>query len=221
MASGAYLITLIDNFARSVDNLGRVKPCQPRARCGLWRSCPVCSKIRQARAADAAERLLGPAGPVMLTVAQPNLGESLNVRTIKQIAQRALGADRGFWSIEASRQKGGLHINLITPLSDYMQPGQIRMHSEICAAPTRAVAAYCVKPDQSPTEEEYSGRLYGTWGNVLQALAGKGPAPELRAYAAECEAERIISAAATEAYKGKTQAELADLMASLRDRLRQ
>lgn len=221
MESGAYLITLIDNPPPPVDNSGGVKPCQPRARCGFWRSCPVCSKIRQARAADQAERLLGKDGPVMLTVAQAQLGDHRNVESIRQIARRALGMDCGLWSVERGQQAGRLHVNIITRLTDYEPPESIRMHSSIVESGARVAAAYATKLEQAPSASDYAGRCFGYWRNPVAALAGAGPAPVLRAYAAEYTAEKIMLAAASDDCDTSRQAWLADQMRALRDALRQ
>lgn len=151
------------------------RPCAPRARCGRYRTCPTCARIRQAKIADAAERLQRHARDLTWTTIIPDDREW---RTLIRCRSAFLEAEQppgAIWTVEAGQQTGLPHCNILHPTT---RPRQLR-HAAVWQAPitttARAVAAYISKQAGFPAPDAYAGRLYGTAGPLWQWLAtGKG-----------------------------------------------
>lgn len=154
------------------------RPCLPRARCHNWRTCDICARIRQAKIADAAERLQLAADDLTWTCLSPadtGARELAKARDAFLRAEEPIGA---IWTVEMSPQTGRLHCNILHPTTTPRSMRLARVWQAPLTGNARAVAAYISKRSQMPAKELYPGRLYGTAGPLWQWLAGgDAPAP--------------------------------------------
>jgi len=182
-------------------------PCAPGARCGRWRSCPRCEGIRQARIADRAERGHQTTGGALThAVVTPDCPR--DTARIRASITRHLPARGGLWAVHTGEQTRGLHVHLIAAADDTIDAVHIAAACDrpasvwsapLPAAGLRSAAAYISRAAAAPSQDEYRGRLVGTWGGwrsvrdvmVSAAAAPQSPAPlAVRAAVVAAEIER-------------------------------
>lgn len=145
--------------------------CAPGRLCHRWRVCPRCAGIRQAKAADLAERrAIAPA----ITWACLDFDRETKQSVLRSAALIGTG---GIWTIEHGERAGGrgLHLNLLIDAADRVQvtaerlaravPGRDVWAQTVPRADVRNVAAYIHKRRQAPDPDRYDGRISGTWGH--------------------------------------------------------
>lgn len=169
--------------------------CAPRNRCRNYRRCDACSQIRQAQIAGVAER--GAVFAETVTYAVVKTTSPSTIKTDKAQLQKHLKAvaHGGVWTVETGKETVGLHLNLLigsatelpaqTIAAGWPAGGEIWAQS-IERSTVRHVAAYISKREAYPEKDQYSGHIYGSWGqwrSPLQVLAGQGTVPEMQAVA--------------------------------------
>ena len=152
------------------------RPCLPRARCHNWRTCEICARIRQAKIADAAERLQIAATDLTWTCLSPLDTDARSLAKARDAFLRAEDLVGAVWTVEMSPQTGRLHCNILHPTSEPRTMRLARVWQAPLQGSARPVGAYISKREQMPPKELYPGRLYGTAGPLWQWLAG-GDAP--------------------------------------------
>lgn len=171
-------------------------PCSPRNRCKRWKECPHCAAIRQAQIANIAQLGASTSRSVTYAVVRPATND---IATQKNQILKALKSrvDGGIWTIETGKETAGLHANIIIgsdqPIHAADIATAITTEAEIYAehiphTDVRNVAAYSSKPAAFPSADEYTGRLYGsfgTWKRPLAAAAEGKINPEIAGLAIE------------------------------------
>ena len=162
-----------------------LRPCAPRARCHDYRRCPICARIRQAKIADAAERLAARAGPLAWTCLSPVEPGADALARARAAFLRATDPPGALWTVELSPETGALHCNIISPA----EPPRAMKLARVWHAPingdVRAVAAYISKREQMPSKLQYPRRLYGTAGPVWAWLSSGAGQPVIAAAKAQ------------------------------------
>ena len=164
--------------------------CQPRARCRRWRECPECARIRQARIANACERLQYITPKISWATIQPiEAGEAalLDARAEFLAKVRPRGA---VWTVEQAPTTGRLHCNVLLPAFEPRRLNLAASHVIEAITNPRRVGAYISKREQMPDKANFGGRLYGTAGPLWQWLtSGDGP-PLVNAAAIQADIDR-------------------------------
>lgn len=163
--------------------MDNTKQCEPGRRCGNWKTCDRCARIRQKRTADKAEAMSIKYGQLYLSVMTPHDNTATAMRRMRAALLRKQWAPAGIWTIETGEDFQHLHLNLITPegLAPNMQGATI--HQERITTTPRAIAAYITKRKGAPTEQQFDGRLLGTWGQIGQIMATEKAGPIIQAAA--------------------------------------
>lgn len=144
--------------------------CRPSNRCGRWRVCQHCAKIRQSKIADEAERMERIHGPLWLSVAKPHENTAVAIRKIRAHIIRNTLTGTGIWTIETGEKFAGLHLNLITPSPVRISSRLGTSWSELITNGARVAASYISKQEGMPELCQYEGRLYGTFGKMADIL---------------------------------------------------
>lgn len=160
--------------------------CAPGRLCRRWRVCPRCAGIRQAKAADLAERrAIAPA----MTWACLDFDHATKQSVLRSTALIGTG---GIWTIEHGERAGGrgLHLNLLIDAAEREQvtaeriaraaPGREVWAQSVPRADVRNVVSYIHKRRQAPDPDRYAGRISGTWGHwrgVAEILATDNDSP--------------------------------------------
>lgn len=148
------------------------RPCAPRARCGDFRNCDICARIRQARIADAATRLSSRHPNLRWTCLSPTDPGPAALAAARAAFLRSTDPPGAIWTVEQSPQTGALHCNIIAPAAPPRSIRIARVWQADIEGDVRRVAAYISKREQMPPRDLYPGRLYGTAGPLWQWLAG-------------------------------------------------
>ena len=90
-------------------------PCTPARRCRDWRTCPHCARARQARVADAVERLAALYPHLHWTVLRPLRPEPAALSRLRLDWLRQAAPPGAIWTIETGQETRALHANLIHP----------------------------------------------------------------------------------------------------------
>jgi hypothetical protein len=146
------------------------KNCKGAYYCGNWRSCDRCAAMRAARVADRAEYLEQRQGKLALAVARPSSNTRSEIKHLRDKLIRAKLAPAGIWTIETGELYVGLHLNILLPAREMYKFEKHAEYTEIIRTSARAAAAYICKRTGMPTHEQYSGRLQGEWGSLVQHL---------------------------------------------------
>ncbi len=153
------------------------RTCAPRARCRKWRTCPACAAIRQARIADAAQRLASLAGTIAWTTIKPlELGDEAALAARNEWLRKAAPAG-AIWTVETYNIRAGVHINMLHPPTRPIPMRHAETHVIPAVKEPRAVAAYISKPQSYPDPDQFAGRIYGTAGPLWQWIAKGGDLP--------------------------------------------
>jgi len=157
------------------------RPCQPRARCKAFRTCPICARIRQAKIADAAERLAALSPHNTWTTITPDERGQAALLACRAAFLRAEEPPGAIWTVEIAPTTGRLHCNILHPTSSPRAMRAARLWQAPLAGNIREVAAYISKREQMPPPDHFDGRLYGTAGTLWQYLAGTEAPPVVAA----------------------------------------
>jgi hypothetical protein len=159
--------------------------CNRKARCGKFRTCIACAKLRQARFADAAQSLLDQEKALYLTRITPVISSKNEITRVKAAVQHQLGKSKAIWSVEIGTITHQLHLNLISPLDSIKHIKNTTSHTTPAITNLRQAAAYLLKQEQIPPLDAYTGRQHGTWNNPIAALAQQSRAPVIQALAVQ------------------------------------
>jgi hypothetical protein len=146
--------------------------------------------IRQRKIADKAESLEKQHGTLTMTVLKPDNTQAAIKALHAKFMRRVLMAKdeelAGLWTIEKGEQFGRLHINVLAtkPLT-IPKKWDCETYSETVRVLARDAAAYISKRKGMPEPQQYSGRLYGSFGKVSDILASEQVAPVVQAAAIE------------------------------------
>lgn len=157
--------------------------CNPRGRCGKYRTCMPCARLRQARFADLAQALLENENTTFLTRITPVISSKAEITRVKAAVQHQLGKQKAVWSIEIGTIAHQLHLNLISPLASFKPIKNASQHTTPQIVNLRQAAAYMLKQSQIPPEDAYTGRQSGSWNNPISSLAQSKTNPLLQALA--------------------------------------
>ena len=170
-----------------VDNLVTKgeKACTARSRCDNARECDYCARRKQKRIADKAEKLEQQYGHLAMTVLVPEQNTEAAIRALHGKFMRRALVPAGIWTIETGTQFAGLHLNILSPKPLPARWKNCETYSELLRVTARDAAAYIAKRSGMPTQEQYSGKLYGHWGKIGEILATQEYAPIVQAAALE------------------------------------
>lgn len=157
--------------------------CNIKGRCGKFRTCAACARLRQARFADEAERLLAQENALYLTRITPVISNKHEITRVKNAIKHQLGSSPAVWSIEIGTIKHQLHLNLISSHQRIKPIKNATQHTTAKITDLRTVAAYMLKQEQIPSTETYDGRQHGAWNSIIAAAAQHKPAPVIQAAA--------------------------------------
>ena len=178
--------------------------CTSTRPCHRWRTCHHCARRRQAKIADAVEKLFGHSGQLRWTILYSGTSEQETIRKIRADWLKAAAPAGAIWTIEQSRKNQNLHCNIITPAGSKHEPANYRSWTNIITGEVRAVGAYISKPGQMPHPDAYTGNLYGTAGQIWQILAGQTVSPVIAATAAPNIIDKVANIDRTGINKGRT-----------------
>lgn len=142
------------------------KICSASQPCGCFRTCPACARKRQADIADQAEKIAATGAPIFLTTIRPPENNEASLRATRAAIFRAGIAEFGLWTIETGQKFNGLHINVLSTKPKIPPRFAGLSWSEAINTSARAAAAYISKQSGMPSPGQYSGRLYGSFGNL-------------------------------------------------------
>lgn len=157
--------------------------CTPSRRCKDWKHCPRCAAVRQAEIATACERLEAECGHLRWHILYPDQRGQAALEKARANWLRTVSPKGAIWTVEQSSKTGALHCNIITPAQHIYQPRAAAYWHQAIAGDVRNVGAYISKRGQFPKEHDYTGRLYGTAGQLWQILAEQRIAPVVQAAA--------------------------------------
>lgn len=146
------------------------KQCAPRQRCRNHRACDACARIRQARIADEAERLLSGHLQLQLIVLRPRDHIGATLRKGIQQTIRNNGLRTGIWTIERGPKTGLIHGNILTHAGEIKAHKLLEYHTEQVRTNARAVAAYISKREQAPGADHWTGRTFASFGHISHTL---------------------------------------------------
>jgi len=159
--------------------------CNRKRRCGYFKHCDTCARLRQARFADKAQALFAGQNSLYLVRLTPDDSNSHEIERVKSAIKRQLNNKKALWTVEQGEIAHQLHLNLITPVKG---PFNVRKANIWVSEPIkdlRSAAAYILKPDQYPSINDYSGRQFGTFNNLQTIFMDKKSPLVLQAAAVE------------------------------------
>lgn len=157
-----------------------MKICKKGSRCGLFRICKFCARVRQAHVADIAEQVLSHYPVLYPARITPDINSPVEIERIKSAIKRQLGAYSGLWSVEVGEVFGLLHLNIITP-KNILKPIKGTHYWQGQALENlRRYAAYMVKPSQIPDLSQYSGRQFGSWQSMSDLFKNERQLPVIQ-----------------------------------------
>ncbi len=169
---------------RFMENEKEQAKCTSSSRCRNARGCEYCAAVRQQQIAGVAEKLEQHYGALTMTVLRPEQNTAAAVKAVHASFMRRALAPAGIWTVEQGTLFGGLHLNILSP-----QPLPARWkgecYSEVLRITARDAAAYISKREGMPSQQQYAGRLYGTFGKIGEILATQEYAPVVQAAALE------------------------------------
>lgn len=210
--------------------------CRPFRRCGNWRTCEICARVRQAHLAERGEALQNQFDTLFLSVLKPLDSTASAVQRIRAAILRRSFAPAGIWSVEQGKKLGRLHLNILAPapVPDILR--DCETWSQAVTTSGRAAAAYINKKSGFPDQATYSGNLTGSWTKIPDffsvrhmpptvmaasaeaALSNKHPDEYLRAALASREREQAAKDLTREQYADIARRNLPNLYATLRNR---
>lgn len=157
------------------------KKCFAGQRCGLFKKCETCNKIRQARLCDITE-LAGRFSPRATYAVMMPFNQAQNQETVKKLktnlTRKLRKSTNGILTSIETSANDALHLNLIInhekPLN--LKPFQTiakNLNAEvdiflesINKKDLRRVTAYALKKQSIPTKEQYEGNTLNLSGNL-------------------------------------------------------
>ena len=161
------------------------KICLPHSLCGNFRDCGRCAAIRQAKIANAVEKLEAICGKLTWHILYPHGGQANEANKAKLQFLKAAKAEGAIWTIEQSKKNNNFHVNIITPECQTPELRKAHVWHQQLDGNVRNVGAYIAKRSQMPTREAYDGKLFGTAGNLWQILSQAKEMPIVQAAAAQ------------------------------------
>lgn len=107
------------------------------------------------------------------------------MRNAKQQYLRRAELPAALWSIEKGALSSRLHLNILAPQHHQPELKNASIWQAKIKCTPREMAAYLGKQYQMPSPADYTGRLWGTCGNVTSYLASASAQPHIQAAAAE------------------------------------
>jgi hypothetical protein len=159
------------------------QPCTNTQHFGNWRTCDKCARRRQNKIANRAEAIEKANGPLWFTRITPNENSGTAIRRLRAALLRQKISTSGIWTIETGEKYNHLHLNLITPQPSITPFHNIDIFTEPVTTSARAVAAYISKRSAAPSQSQYDGRLFGSWGQIGQFMPDRSTAPIIQAAA--------------------------------------
>ncbi len=145
------------------------------------RACNACARLRQARIADVAEKLLGHHPSIAWITLTPTANHAATIAALRAAYLRQAGTQAGLWTIEQGEQAGLLHCNILTEHHAIPKTRGALIHVQPVKSGLRVVAAYISKPAQFPRLPDFNGRIYGSYGMIKDWLTAPEVAPVPRA----------------------------------------
>lgn len=159
--------------------------CTKKRPCNRWRDCATCARRRQAKIADATQLLFDYAGQLRWHILYPAATGAAALKKARADWLRHTAPIGAVWTVEQSRKTGALHCNIITPAGSIHEPATGHYWNQTITGDVRAVGAYIAKREQMPSTTAYTGRLYGTTGQIWEILMTQNQSPALAAAAAQ------------------------------------
>lgn len=157
--------------------------CRASARCRRWRTCPECAAIRQARIADAADRIAQCFPSLHWSRLTPHHQTPSAIPTVRARWRRAHPQAAGLWTVEQGTHHHHLHLNVLHSDAVLQEIEGASSWTATDLKDHRRVAAYIAKREQAPDPGSYHGRAFGTFGEPWYYLAQARSAPALSAAA--------------------------------------
>lgn len=159
--------------------------CTGHDHCGNAHTCARCARERQRQIANKAEALEQQYGQLSLTVLRPEWNTAEAVKALRSSFIRRALTPAGIWTIETGTQFAGLHVNIMSPKPLPARWKNCETYSELLRTTARDAAAYISKRSGMPQLEQYSGRLYGHFGQIGDLLTDQIIAPIVQAASIE------------------------------------
>lgn len=157
-----------------------ISNCEKGFRCRKWKECEQCARIRQAQIASLAEEGAATSPHVTYAVTRTYSQQTISKDRTDFIKRLSNAVNGGIWTIETA-DITGLHVNIVVGSDKPIDATKLAniwgsksadiWAAEIPRKDVRNVAAYCSKKENFPTKSEYSGRLYGSFGEWKRPLA--------------------------------------------------
>lgn len=185
------------------------KQCSPRNTCDNFRDCDYCARIRQAKIADATERLQGLCGELDWTILYPHESGKAGIDAVKAQFIKKAKPEGAIWTVEQSTKSKNLHLNIITPANQIAQLSEAERWSRRIEGCVRNVGAYIAKREQMPNRKDYDGKLFGTAGSLWQVLVTQRESAVVAAAAAQyaINSQAMIDQAARKHYEQQKKPE--------------
>jgi hypothetical protein len=159
--------------------------CSTVKNCGNIRTCQKCASRRQRDIANAAEALERQHGQLTFTRLTPESNTQDEIRRLRASFIRRALAPAGIWTIETGETFGALHINILSPKPAPARWRGCSSYSELVRCTSREAAAYIAKQSGMPPIEQYSGNLYGAFGQLFSYLTSENAHATVQAAALE------------------------------------
>lgn len=195
-SAGAFGIHVKKSLAGIIQRMSIISNCEKGFRCRKWRECEHCARIRQAQIASLAEEGAATSPHITYAVTRTYSQQTISKDRTDFIKRLNKAVNGGIWTIETA-DITGLHVNIVvgsdkpidaTKLAEMWDSSADVWAAEIPRKDVRNVAAYCSKKESFPTKNEYSGRLYGSfgeWKRPLSLLAEQKTSPVVAGAALE------------------------------------
>ena len=144
--------------------------CRGSHRCGKWRICERCARVRAAAFADRAQFLAARYGQLSFARVTPDTNSESEMKKLRDRIVRQKLAPAGLWTVETGEQFMRLHLNMLLPRQYAAVCSEVFDYVEPVKTSPRAVAAYICKRTGMPSMHQYAGRLQGEWGSIAQHL---------------------------------------------------
>lgn len=162
-----------------------ITSCSGKNHCGNIRNCERCARARQAKIANAAQLLEQQHGQLTLTVLVPTINTQPEINRLRASFLRRAVSPSGIWTVESGTLFNGLHLNVLSPKPALARWHNASTYSELVRTTSRDAAAYISKRSGMPPIEQYTGNLYGAFGQLYTYLINNKSHPTVQAAAIE------------------------------------
>jgi len=169
------------------------KLCKQGYRCGNFRHCEACARIRQAHFASLAEKLLMHEEALFSWRLTPHTNSEAEIRRLKAAVKVQLRRSPAVWTVEQGERNAMLHLNIISGLH---HPKPIKASSHWVSEQItnlRHAAAYILKRSQIPEADAYTGRQFGNFHSLGQWLIDDNMPPLIQAAAIETNVLTLVN----------------------------